>query len=126
MTRYMGWRITRRGIVAVLVAIVFAGLLYGALSVVQQRGETARREEALQIALEQLEEESAKPGVIAVTPPADTTANPTSPVPSELPQTGMNGWMILPLVALTYATSLYVMSQRNSAKTRLSSVFRVK
>ncbi len=126
MTRYMGWRITRRGIVAVLVTIAFTGLLYGAVTTVQQRGEAARQKEALQIALEQLEDESAKPGVIAVTPPADTTANPTSPVPSELPQTGMDGWMILPLVALTYVASLYVMSQRGSTKTRLSSVFRVK
>lgn len=136
MTRLTGWRVTQRGVIAALVLIALAVVLFYAIVAVQQRGEAARREEAIQIALENLEEEAAGPAVIAVAPPeqpatdqgqpvAPTTPTP-APTPSVLPETGPEVWTMLPLALLTYSIALYLTSARTAPKTRLSSVFRVK
>ncbi len=132
MTGFKGWRVTRSGSIAVIVLLVLAGVLFYAIVTVQQRGETARREEALQIALQNLEEESAAPGVIAVAPPEQPSTNgqetpaPTAPAPTSLPETGPTAWMIAPLALLTYSIALFATSTRTAPNTRLSSVFRVK
>ncbi len=56
----MAVRITRTGVVLTVGIIIVAGLLIGGLLWVQQKGEQARREEAIRIAETQLESESSQ------------------------------------------------------------------
>ncbi len=128
-------RITRGGISFVIIAIALIAVVFGSVYTVQQRGEQVRREEALQIALDNLEKESAGPAVIATAPPKESPDTPTagsgttagsSSAPAVLPQTGPTDWMIVPLVLVTYALTYVAVSARTVLGTRLSSVFRVK
>jgi len=122
----MAVRVTRAG-VGLIIGIVILGLIVlGGLYFVKERGEQARRDEAIKIAEQNLESQSENG---ALTPPdsdtdkTDTTSTPAAEQPGsdvstampagELPQTGSADFM--PLIAvglLSFATASYVASRR--------------
>lgn len=69
MARFNGWRLTRAGLIFIVVAILLAVTVFGVIRFVQQRGEQARQDEATQIALQNQDEQSETP-VIAEDAPA--------------------------------------------------------
>lgn len=119
MAIFSGWRITRAGIVFVLGILVLAGLVFGGIWVVRERAEQARRDEAIQIASENLQEDSEE--VVApadeeapVPDEEDEGASPSeTPAPTEeLPATGGELSGLLAVTVLSLAGALYVTSRR--------------
>lgn len=119
MAIFNGWRITRAGVVFVLGILVLAGLVLGGIWVVRERAEQARRDEAIKIASENLEEESEE----VVTPANQEVSAPDeedkgasageSPAPTEeLPATGGELSGLLAVTVLSLAAALYVTSRR--------------
>lgn len=120
MAIFNGWRITRAGIIFVVGLVILAGVVFAGVSWVAQRGEQARREEAIQVAEQNLEQQSEP---IAQeqpqnAPDSDTSTGPIAvndegeEQPDELPETGaeLNGLLAITLIAL--AASYYVQSRR--------------
>jgi FtsZ-interacting cell division protein ZipA len=126
MARFTGWRPTRAGIVLVVGIIVLAALVLGGLYLVRERGEQARRDEAIQVAEGQLNEEA---NDVALNDPEETntpeetatpseqtnggtTQNNPAPTATELPQTGPSDIFAGLIVALlTFSVTSYVMSR---------------
>lgn len=122
----MAIRITRAGVGLTVGIIILAAGVLGGLYYVQQRGEQARREEAIQIAEENLQEQSDQ-DIALNEPQADSeSSNPPSEDgidgsgeqgTSELPQTGAEGTVFVVAVAgLTFAVTGYVASRRALAQ----------
>lgn len=123
MAIFNGWRITRAGVVFVIGILVLAGLVFGGIWFVNGRGEQARRDEAIKIAEQQLEEQSE----VAMetntgTVPADEEQE-NGPVPSasgeenvELPATGAEITQILAVTVLALSAAYYVSSRRALAQ----------
>lgn len=125
MAVWTGWRITRTGIVFIIGVVVLAALAFGAVWYVQQRGEQARRAEAVKIAEQNLTEQS-KTATNSPTKVDDGSSEPTSsngthtdtqPTSSttstvELPATGTDASSIVVVTILSLATSLYIASRR--------------
>jgi hypothetical protein len=123
MAIFNGWRITRAGVVFVIGILVLAGLVFGGIWFVNERGEQARRDEAITIAQQQLEEQSE----VATetnngTVPADEEEE-NGPAPStsgeervELPETGPEIVHILAIAALALSAAYYVRSRRALAQ----------
>ena len=132
MALFGGWRLTKAGILFVIGVVVLAGLVTGGIFLVKNRGETARREEAVKIAEQNLKDESQV--AVETTPVAEVTeeAEETQVVateaaqeavvaaanPEALPETGpaelqaVGNILIVTLLALT--TSFYVASRRTA------------
>jgi len=129
MAIFGGWRLTRTGILFIIGIIVLAGLVTGGIFLVKNRGEAVRREEAVKVAEQNLEDQSE----VAVQPvpvqesTEQTEANPsaateTTPVSAStsesLPQTGpaelqaLGNVVIIALLA--FSVSFYVASRRVS------------
>lgn len=68
MARFNGWRLTRAGIVFIIVAILLAVTVFGVVRFIQQRGEQVRQDEATEIALQNQEEQSNTPIIAEETP----------------------------------------------------------
>lgn len=123
MAIFDGWRITRTGILFVIGILVLGGLVTTGLWMAKDRGEQARQDEAIQIAEEQLEDQSSNPVVIATEDQQDETRDDseesvvatTNEAQEELPATGpeMN---LLAIAALTIATSYFIASRRAPAR----------
>lgn len=64
MASQNAWRITRAGIIFIIVVILLGAVTYAGIYFVKQRGEQARQDEASQIAQENLDGESDGPVVI--------------------------------------------------------------
>lgn len=126
----MAVRVTRSG-VALTVGIIIIGLLVlGGLYVVKQRGEQARREDAIQVAQENLESQSSQNGALnpgtdssdtATTPRDDgdrsqqmpTGGNSNAATPGELPATGPTEVASLFAVALlSFSMVAYAQSRK--------------
>ena len=124
-------RVTRAGVGLVLGIIILAVLVYAGLLIVRERGEQARREDAIAIADQQLQDESANDGAIkpegteqtqpSSSEPEQSTPTPQAGTPStqpaataELPQTGpaeqFGTLVVLALVSFTAAA--YVRSRK--------------
>ena len=127
MAIFGGWRLTRLGVLFFVGIILLAGLVTGGVLLVKNRGEAARREEAVQIAEQELKDQSevATQPVnapetaeeAAPTTPTDTESEPVAVVEAEaLPETGPQEiaaiGRILAVAMLAFATSLYVASRR--------------
>jgi hypothetical protein len=119
MAIFDGWRITRAGVVFVVGILVLAGLVFGGIWFVNERGEQARRDEAIKIAEQQLEEQSevATETNNGTAPAEEEGAN--GPILStsgeenvELPETGPEIVHILAITALTLSAAYYVGSRR--------------
>lgn len=107
----------------VIVAVVLAIVTVAAVVVVQQRGETVRREQAIQAADEAIAAAESKDREVAVVENTDADDEPTPPVtgndePSELPATGPESVLIdlLAAVLLAGTISLYLSSRREVAR----------
>jgi FtsZ-interacting cell division protein ZipA len=119
-----GWRITRTGIVFVVGVIVLLGLVFGGIWLVRERGEQARRQEAIKLAEQNLQEQSQTPATETGDKPAapaasesesgaqTQTASSGSASSSELPATGADLSHIVVLVLLTLSAAYYVTSRR--------------
>lgn len=127
----MAVRVTRSG-VALTVGIIIIGLLVlGGLYIVKQRGEQARREDAIQVAQENLESQSAQNG--ALTPGDDSNESTTqtprndnsnaqqmptggnggTATPGELPATGPTEVVsLLAAALLSFSTVAYLQSRK--------------
>ena len=114
-----GWRITRAGVALVLGIILLVGILWGVLYFAKERGEQARREEAIAIAEQQLTDESN--GEIAIEveeaaeqPKPEQESSTAGGGASELPQTGPADTFValFAIVALTVASASYVQSRK--------------
>ncbi|MEO6110191.1 MAG: LPXTG cell wall anchor domain-containing protein [Candidatus Saccharimonadales bacterium] len=132
MAIFNGWRITRTGVVFVIGVVVLAGLVFGGIWMVRDRGEQARRQEAVKIAEQNLENQSNAPAArddstTSSTDVAKTdttkTATTTTKVPTattttatststQLPETGADSFTIVIVALLALAGSYYVTSRR--------------
>jgi FtsZ-interacting cell division protein ZipA len=119
MAIFNGWRITRAGVVFVIGILVLAGLVFGGIWFVNERGEQARRDEAIKIAQQQLEEQSEVARETNNGTAVTDEGEENSPAPStngeenvELPETGPEIVHILAITALTLSTAYYVGSRR--------------
>jgi hypothetical protein len=123
MAIFNGWQITRAGVVFVIGILVLAGLVFGGIWFVNERGEQARRDEAIKIAQQQLEEQSeVATETNTGTVPVDEEEE-NGPVPSssgeervELPETGPEIVHILAVTALALSAAYYVSSRRALAR----------
>ena len=127
MAMFSGWRITRVGILFVIGVLVLGGLVFAGVSLVKQRGEQVRRDEAVKIAEQNLKNESesvpASEGATSGAAPAESaednkpaatsTVATTGGTSTELPQTGLEGvGSILAVTALSLSVAFYVASRR--------------
>ena len=113
-----GWRLTRAGVVFVLGIVLLGALVFGGIWFVKERGEQARRDEAIKVAEAQLEEQSE----VNQTPIAEEAQNngstnapttgTTQATTVELPATGAEAGHIVAIAALAIATSYYAASRR--------------
>jgi len=123
--------VTRAGVGLVVGIIILGLLVLGGLWLVRERGEQARRTEAINIAEQQLKEESndgaalntgedspAKPGDAATKPEGSTTipqggvstAQPQAA--SELPQTGPELVSFVAIGLLSFAVASFIRSRK--------------
>lgn len=117
----MAIRITRAGVGLTVGIIILAAAVLGGLYYVQQRGEQARREEAIKIAEENLQQRSDQ-DVALNEPQAETGSEQSSGTEnssegaegaSELPQTGVtDGLAVVAVAGLTLAIVAYGASRR--------------
>ena len=134
MAMLSGWRITRVGILFVIGVIVLGGLVFGGITLVKQRGEQVRRDQAIAIAEKNLTSQSANTPSTAVAPSTESTdtspaANhvgtaatdattsgntaSTDSTTAQLPQTGFEGMGRLVVVTiLSLSVAFYVASRR--------------
>lgn len=127
MARFNGWRLTRAGIVFIIVAALLAVAVFAGLKYAQQRGEQVRRDQASEIARESQNEPT--PVIAEETPAPATTdetgdggspdvavstpAPATTPAPAALPATGMADFFpMIALALLAYTATMYVSSRR--------------
>lgn len=122
MASNSGWRITRAGSIFIIVVVALAALLFGGVYLAQQRGERVRRDEAAEIARQNLENESNKPVVIgedqAVNGQVEEEAAASggsvtaTAAPEQLPQTGPETATMLALFMLSLAVASYMASRQ--------------
>jgi len=119
MAAFTGWRLTRAGIIVVIGVVLLTALAFVSVYIVVQRGEQARRDEAIAVAEEQLtadteviaEETPAKEAaVVAVNDTANAEA--AAPVAEVLPETGASPAVIIVAATITMAGAYYVQSRR--------------
>jgi LPXTG-motif cell wall-anchored protein len=121
MAIFNGWRITRTGVLFVLGIILLAGLVFGGIWLARERAEQARRDEAIKLAEQNLEEMAEQtPEQTTVDGEADNTEEEVvvveTPEPNateSLPETGPNDLAgLLAVAMLALATALYLSSRR--------------
>jgi len=128
MAIFGGWRVTRVGVLFIVGIIVLAGLVTGGIFLVKNRGEAVRREEAVKVAEQNLEdqskvavqpvpaEESTAQGATDPDAAGETVTSTPTATAEELPQTGpaelqaIGNIVIVALLALS--VSFYVTSRR--------------
>ncbi|MES2630834.1 MAG: hypothetical protein V4611_02675 [Patescibacteria group bacterium] len=120
-------RVTRAGVGLVVGIIILAALVFAGLWFVRERGEQARRDEAINIAEEQLQSDSDED--IAIKPDENSNSEEaenqgSSPAPqtgattnqpanaNELPQTGPEAASAIVLGLLTFATVAFIRSRK--------------
>ena len=125
MATFDGWRLTRTGVVFVVGVVVLAALVFAGIWYVQQRGEQARRAEAIKVAEETLKDQSeiaveTKPDNGAVnsgtvnpqTGSSTTTNSTTTNTATELPATGPEIANIAIITVLALSVAYYMASRR--------------
>lgn len=128
--------VTRAGVGLVVGIIILAALVFAGLWFVQQRGETARREEAINVAEQRLEAESEQD--VAINPSENESSNEESqnteqaqgsaaapqtgnsaaqPSATEsLPQTGSEASSIIIAGFVTFVTVAFIRSRKLTAR----------
>lgn len=124
MAIFNGWRITRTGIIFVVGLVILAGLVFAGVYWVSQRGEQARREEAIKVAEQNLEQQSEPIAQEETTEETTESETNNQPVAVEegagqgaqeqsLPETGGVELMaLMGVTALALAAGYYVQSRR--------------
>lgn len=127
MAVFNGWRLTRAGVVFVVGIIVLALVVFGVIMFVRERGEQARRDEAIAVAEQNLEAQSevstaqtaddentdSETTPAQASPATPAPATPTAPQAAQLPETGIESVApIIILAIVTLAISYYVTSRR--------------
>lgn len=121
MASLSGMRITRAGIIFIVVVVALAALLFGGLYFAQQRGEQVRRDEAAEIARQNLENDSNQPVVIGEDEGVsngvvddDRTDEQTDggATPAQLPETGGELTSLIAVFGITLAATAYIQSRR--------------
>lgn len=134
----MAVRITRAGVGLTVGIVILALVVLGGLYIAKERGEQARRDDAIEVAQENLESES-ETGVLAPSPESENeqsggseAANNTTDdaddmpttgaevPPEELPQTGPAEQLtaLIAIALLSFAAASYVTSRRALAAAR--------
>lgn len=107
------WQITRTGVVFVVGVILLVAVVFGGIWIVNQRGEQARRNEAIKIAEQNLENDSKVAGDTSVTQSTpDTTVDTHSDSSVELPKTGADLNQVIIVTILALAVAYYLTSRR--------------
>ncbi len=127
----MAIRVTRGGVWLAVGIIVLAALIFGGLYLVRERGEQARREDAIAIAEQNLEEQSNEGTPIVVeeetaeeeasgeeTAPNGTEQQSDATSPSELPATGATANALFVLAVIAFAATSYGLSVRQLHRTQ--------
>lgn len=129
MAYFSNWRITRTSILFVVGVVVLAGIVFGGVWLAKERGEQARRDEAVKIAEQNLKDQSevainkaneavkqsnegsdnASTSTTGTTSETQTTATQTA---SELPQTGPEFSSVIIVTILSLAVAFYVSSRK--------------
>lgn len=138
MAVHSKWQPTRAGLLLTLGIVLLAGLVFVGLWAVKDRADTARRDEAIRIAADQLESES--DGVVALNEGNESSDESTAPSSSEsegagasgststredasateLPQTGADGlwqFMVALAVALFAYSGIYILRNKRQSNT---------
>lgn len=127
-------QVTRAGVGLAVGIIILAALVFGGLWLVRERGEQARREEAISIADQQLQEESnegvalnegqdqpassesgdaAQPAPTETSPaPATTPDTPAPAAAEELPQTGPEFGSVVGIGLLGFVIVSFIRSRK--------------
>ncbi|MDB5162544.1 MAG: hypothetical protein JWO54_58 [Candidatus Saccharibacteria bacterium] len=116
-------QVTRAGVGLVVGIIILGLLVFGGLWLMRERGEQARRTEAINIANEQLKAESEREVAIDTDKDeeseqsnnAPTTTEAATPAPSaaaELPQTGPEAISFIGIGLLSFAALSFVRSRK--------------
>jgi len=124
MSVFNGWRLTRTGILFVIGIVVLTGLVFAGIMFVRERGEQARRQEAVKIAEQNLESQSdpatnpvavegeaSAPGQVTETDEATTMVASTQTT-EQLPQTGPELYSIVIVTLLAMTGAFYATSRR--------------
>lgn len=134
MTRLSESGISRVGtiIIFIIVALLLAGLVWAGFQFVQQRGEQARRDDAAEIARENLEEQSETPviadessegstengtdttgqGTTAEEEESPASTPTTGTAPEQMPATGPEAVQVIALAALVTSVTYFVVSRK--------------
>lgn len=132
MAAFGGWRLTRAGILFIIGILVLGGLVTGGVFYVKNHGEAVRRDQAVKIAEQNLEDQSKTETKTttntdkdqnqgSATPSAQggtdtTTVASTNPGTSALPETGIDDLQVLGtsavLAVVAFSVVSYVMSRR--------------
>jgi len=134
MAAFGGWRLTRTGILFVVGILVLGGLVTGGVFLVKNHGEAVRRDQAVKVAEQNLNNQSqvATQPINSDNSSSDSdqssanTANSdngsaanTSSNASQLPETGIDGLQslgsILVVALLAFSVASYVSSRRASS-----------
>ena len=117
-------RVTRAGIIFIIVVVVLGILVFAGVSIVKQRGEQVRRDEAAKIAGDTLEKESQEPIAIAegvqsqaVTSTAESesssaTTSDATASSTQLPETGVELVNVMVIAVLAGVATYFVALRR--------------
>lgn len=117
----MAIRVTRTGVVLAVGILIGAVVLFGLLQIVKERGEQARRDEAIAIAEENLKAESEEGVAIEVEEEATTSqteaassaeSSTEAAAANELPQTGPEAGAAVALGFITFMAISYIRSRK--------------
>jgi FtsZ-interacting cell division protein ZipA len=127
MAIFGGWRLTKAGILFIVGIILLGGLVTGGIFLVKNRGEAVRRDEAIKVAQQNLEDQSkvatqpvnvpsASEDTTKTETPASTDAAAPQADVTELPETGMDDILAIGRVAmvavLAFSVASYIASRR--------------
>ncbi len=127
----MAVRLTRAGVALTVGIIILTGMIVGGLFILKNSGEQARREDAIEVAQQNLEKQSDNDTALNEgtpdkepeadksgdagneTAPEEAPVTGTSPAPGALPQTGTGDTILalLAVAALAYAGASYYRSR---------------
>ena len=110
-----GWRLTRAGALFFGGIIILGALLIGTIYFVTQHAEQARRDEAVKVAEQNLQEQSqevAQESNKQTVQEEASSPQTSAPTATELPATGAELSALLAVTALTLTVGYYLASRR--------------
>lgn len=105
-------QLTRKGVAVVILVIVLVFGLAATIATMKQRGDQARQQEAVKVALEEANKETETIHTSNDTVQREDGALPVSGATPELPQTGASSLSIIPVGLMVVAMAYYMQSKR--------------